>query len=379
MSHLSLKGVCVLDLTRLLPGPYASWVLANLGATVIKIEQPRTGDPLRHLPAFSVDGKSALFDLVNRGKKSMALNLKHAKGRAVLLKLARSADVLLEGFRPGVMKRLGLDYQALKSINPGLVYASLSGYGQTGPYAHRAGHDLNYIALGGLLGITGPQDGPPAVPGVPIADLVGGLWMALGVLAALLERKRTGDGQYLDISMLDGVASLLLIPLADWLTSGHVPQQGKTLLSGRQACYNVYETADGEYVTLAALEQKFWHIFCIAVEREDWLQRQNDVDQPSLIAELADLFHAQPRSHWTALFAEHDCCCEPVLDLDKVFSHPQAVHRALLHEEQLATPLGPRGIVHTPAPQLGEHTLELLTQLGYAMEEVDRLRQSGVI
>jgi len=379
MTHLSLKEVCVLDLTRLLPGPYASLALAGLGATVIKIEQPGTGDPLRHLLATGADGETALFELVNRGKMSMTLNLKDPKGRAILLDLARDADVMLEGFRPGVMKRLGLDYETLYEVNPRLVYASLSGYGQTGPYAARAGHDLNYIGLGGLLNITGGRDGPPPIPGVPIADLVGGLWMTLGVLAALLERKCTGRGQYLDISMLDGVASLLLVPLADWLTSGCVRQRGETLLSGRQACYNVYETSDGQHVTVAALEGKFWSAFCAAVSREDWVERQNDADQAGLIAELAELFRSQPRSYWTELFAQHDCCCEPVLSLDEAFAHPQAVQRGLLHKDQLALPLGGRGAVHTPAPQLGEHTAELLAQLGYAKDEVVDLRESGVI
>ena len=379
MTHLSLKEVCVLDLTRLLPGPYASLVLADLGATVVKIEQPGTGDPLRHLLASGADGNSVLFELVNRGKKSMTLNLKDPKGRAILLGLARDADVMLEGFRPGVTKRLGLDYETLQEVNPRLIYASLSGYGQTGPYASRAGHDLNYVGLGGLLGITGIHDGRPPIPAVPFADLVGGLWMAVGVVAALFERQRTGRGQYLDISMLDGVASLLPVPLAEWLMTGQVPGRSGMHLRGGQACYNVYETSDGQHVTVAALESKFWSAFCAAVGREDWVERQNDADQAGLIAELAELFRSQPRSYWTELFAQHDCCCEPVLSLDEVFAHPQAVHRGLLHEDQLALPLGGRGAAHTAAPQLGEHTAELLAQLGYAMDEVVDLRESGVI
>ena len=379
MTHLSLKEVRVLDLTRLLPGPYASLALADLGATVIKIEQPGKGDPLRHLLTTVADGPSMLFDLVNRGKRSMTLNLKDSKGRAILLDLARDADVMLEGFRPGVVKRLGLEYETLQEINPRLVYASLSGYGQTGPYASRAGHDLNYIGLGGLLDITGNHDGPPPIPGVPIADLVGGLWMVVAVTAALLERKRTGKGQYLDISMLDCVASLMPVPLADWLASGQVPQRGDTLLGGREACYNVYETSDGQHVTVAALERKFWSAFCAAVGREDWTERQNDADQAGLIAELAELFRSHPRSYWTEFFAQHDCCCEPVLSLDEVFAHPQAAHRGLLHEDQLALPLGGRRTARTPAPQLGEHTAELLAQLGYAMDDVADLRDSGVI
>jgi len=379
MLDLSSQSVRVLDLTRLAPGPYASLVLADLGAEVIKIEGPGQGDPLRYLSPPGIDGRNALFDLLNRNKKSMTLNLKAPEGRAILLELIRHADVLLEGFRPGVMKRLGLDYEALVVVNQRLVYASISGYGQTGPYCSRAGHDLNYIALGGLLAVTGTQDDPPVIPGVPVADFVAGLWAVLGVMAALFRREHSGHGEYLDVSMLDSVVALLTVPLADWLTTGRVPQRGRMPLSGKQACYNVYETADGGYMTLAALEPQFWQAFCLALGRQDWVARQNDADQASLIAELAALFRAQPRTHWVEFFGTHDCCCEPMLALDEVFTHPQVVHRGLWYEKQLATPLGRRGVPHVPAPELGEHTAKILAELGYTVADIEHLRQSGVV
>jgi alpha-methylacyl-CoA racemase len=379
MLDLPLQGVRVLDLTRLLPGPFASLALADLGAEIIKIEEPSRGDPLRYLLVSGTDRRNVLFDLLNRNKKSVTLNLKAREGTAILLELARDADVLLEGFRPDVMKRLGLDHAALSTINESLIYMSISGYGQTGPYRSRAGHDLNYLALGGLLAITGTPDGPPAVPGVPMADLVSGLWAALGVIAALLGREHTGRGQYLDLSMLDSVVALLAVPLHGWLATGCVPQRGKMPLSGKQACYNMYETADGEHMALGALEPHFWQAFCMAVERQDWLERQNDVDQASLIAELAALFRTQPRAYWTAFFAAHDCCCEPVLSLDEVFTHAQVVHRGLLRDGRLATPLAPQGVPLVPAPELGEHTAEILAELGYTLEDVEDLQQRGVV
>jgi len=379
MSDLSLQGVRVLDLTRLVPGPYASLALADLGAEVIKVEEPKRGDPLRYLLSPHTDGKNVLFDLLNRNKKSITLNLKSSEGKAILLALARDADVLLEGFRPGVMKRLGLDYEVLCAVNQSLIYASISGYGQTGPYHLRAGHDLNYIALGGLLAVTGRHGGPPVIPGVPIADLVGGLWTAFGVVAALWKRERTGRGRYLDVSMLDGVLALLAVPLAEWWARGCVPEHGAMPLNGGWACYNIYETADGQYMSLAALEPKFWRAFCMAVGREDWIGRQNDVNQASLISEVAALFRTQSQADWVSLFAEYDCCCEPVLAVDQVSSHPQVQHSGLLSGRQLATPLASRNVTHMPAPELGEHTAELLTELGYSSEDIEHLRQQGIV
>jgi crotonobetainyl-CoA:carnitine CoA-transferase CaiB-like acyl-CoA transferase len=378
MSDLPLHAIRILDLSRLLPGPYATLILAELGAEVLKIEEPPQGDPLRYRPIAGPSTHHTLFDLLNRGKKSITLNLKTEEGRAILLALTQRADVLLEGYRPGVMQRLGLAYATLTEVNPGLIYASLSGYGQTGPYRTRAGHDLNYIALGGLLGITGAPDDGPAIPGVPVADLTAALWAALGIMAALCERQRTGHGQYLDISMLDSVTSLLAVPLAAWLGTGRAPQRGQLPLSGQWACYNVYRTADNGYMTLAALEPHFWRAFCLAVGREDWLPRQNDADQAGLSAEIAALFRTQPRAYWEKLFAAHDCACEPVLALDEVFAHPQAQARGLLADGALPLPIGRRAL-HAHAPALGQHTAEILAELGYSAQDTQRLKEQGVV
>jgi len=375
---LALKGVRVLDLTRYLPGPFCSLILAELGAEVIKVE-PLQGDPLRWMPLFGEHASEVFFGLVNRGKKSIALDLKAPQGREAFLRLARTADVLLEGFRPGVMKRLHLDHASLMTVNPNLIYTSLSGYGQTGPYRERAGHDVNYIALAGLLGLTGAQNGALCIPGIPVADLVSALWAALGISAALLERQHSGHGQYLDISILESIASLMVVPVMQWLGTGNLPQRGRMPLSGALACYNTYATADGGYMTLGALEPQFWRAFCLAVGREDWVPRQAEGNQASLIAEVAEMFATQPRAHWTDLFAQYDCCCEPALTLEEAFTHPQAVQRGLLQEGELSLPLGGHQVPHARAPELGEHGAELLAELGYTSEDRESLRQQGVL
>jgi alpha-methylacyl-CoA racemase len=387
----ALRGIRVLDLSRLAPGPFASLVLADLGAEVIKVEEPTYGDWLRY-PTAATEGQGAqgatggetrpntpAFDLLNRNKKSITLNLKAIEGKAILQHLVRGADVLIEGFRAGTMQRLGLDYESLQPINPGLVYASLSGFGQSGLYRRRACHDVNCLALAGLLDLSGPQDGPPAMSGVPWVDMVAGLWTALGIVAALLERQRNGLGQYLDISMLDSVAALVHVPLADWLSTGVPPHRGTTSLSGKLACYNVYETADGKYMTLGALEPQFWEDFCMAVGHEDWVARQRSRDQAGLRGEVAALFRTQPQAYWINLFASRDCCCEPVLALNEAFAHPQAVQRGLLREGWLATPLASPEVEFAAAPQLGEHTAQILAELGYTLEDVQRLRHDGVV
>ena len=293
----ALDGIVVLDLTRLLPGATATLTLVEHGAEVIKIEQPGAGDYSRTMNA-------AVFARTNGGKKSVAIDLKNPAGRDALLALSVAADVLIEGFRPGVMARLGLGYDVLRARNQRLIYASLTGYGQTGPYATLAGHDINYMALGGVLGLC-----LPAIPGVQIADLAGGAMRAVNAtLLALLDRHRTGLGSRLDISMLDGVRSLLTSPLA-----------GDTAtLSGRYACYNVYRTGDGRWLALGALEPKFWQELCRRLDCEALIAWQfTDAKQAEAKARIAEILLGKTAIEWFELLSDSDCCLTPVLTPDE--------------------------------------------------------------
>ncbi|HYP48503.1 MAG TPA: CoA transferase, partial [Thermoleophilaceae bacterium] len=269
----ALDGVRVLDLSRLLPGGFCSLLLADFGAEVLKVEDTGMGDYLRWAAPYyegaDDSAKSALFLSLNRGKRSIRLNLKDEQGREVLLRLVREYDVLLESFRPGVMERLGVGYERLREENPGLVYCAISGYGQTGPYTARSGHDMNYLGLGGLLGLTGEVDGPPVQAAGQIADLGGGALMgAFGILAALRERERSGEGQLVDVSMFDGSLSWLAMVAARYLCEGEPPRRGGLELAGSLLCYRPYACSDG-WVTLGALEPKFWQAWCRGVGRED--------------------------------------------------------------------------------------------------------------
>ncbi len=377
-----LDGLRVLDLSRLLPGPYCSLILADFGAEVIRIEPPDGGDWLRHVPPLE-EGVSVLFRALNRGKKSLALNLKAPEGRAVFLRLVETADVLLEGFRPDVMERLGLGYERLARANPRLIYCALTGYGPEGPYRDRAGHDLNYIGLAGLLDLTGPRDGPPVIPGTQIADLTGALWAAIGILLAVVARQRTGRGQRVDASFLGAALACLPLPVAR--QRGGLPMaRGGSDLTGGVVCYQVYETADGGYLTLAALEPQFWAAFCQAVGREELIGEQYAPavpGQPTYEA-LRALFRSRTRQEWAGMLAETDACCEPVYTLAEALASPPVEALEMLTDIGLLPPVrlsaGPSP-APVPAPALGQHTLPLLTGLGYTPAEIAALREKGVI
>jgi crotonobetainyl-CoA:carnitine CoA-transferase CaiB-like acyl-CoA transferase len=322
-----LEGITVLDLTRLLPGAVATSYMAAQGAEVIKIEQPGEGDYARRM-------NPVLFARTNAGKKSVLLDLKGDRGPEVLLKLASKADVLIEGFRPGVMARLGLDYDHVSTVNARLIYLSLSGYGQSGPYSRLAGHDINYIALGGLLGLN-----LPVIPGVQIADLVGGsMQTIIGVLMALVERNQTGRGRYVDVSMLDGVRSLMVIPLAGSRVE---------TLTGRYACYNIYPCRDGRWIAVGALEPKFWATLCRRLGCEDLIPLQFDDERRTEVkARLAGIFETNDAQSWFESLRDSDCCVTPVRSVNEI------------SREMMAAP------PELAAPELGEHTTEILRRIG---------------
>ena len=326
-----LRGTRVLDLSQYLPGPYAAQILADLGAEVVKLEPP-AGDPMRVLGPFDGDGISAFYKLINAGKRAVRLDLKSADGRAGFESLVGAADVLIESFRPGALARLGLGPEALKALNPRLVHCTLSGYGRTGPYAEKAGHDITYMALGGGLATSGPA-ARPALAHPPTADYASGQQAALATVAALLRRARSGQGAFLDLSIMESVLAWQALTLTGARRPGWVPTRGQALLNGGAACYRIYETADGRFVALGALEAKFWADFCQAVGREDWIARQNDpLPQGDLIREVSDLFASEPLAHWDGLLADVDCCFQTVLEPGEVPAHPQVTARGLLHE-----------------------------------------------
>jgi crotonobetainyl-CoA:carnitine CoA-transferase CaiB-like acyl-CoA transferase len=391
----AFAGLRFLDLSRLLPGPYCSLLFGDLGAEVIKVEEPGRGDYARRTPPFwGQSDIGAYFLLLNRNKKSVSIDLKADAGKAVFRRLARTADVLLESFRPGVMERLGLGWEALRAENPRLVYCALSGYGQDGPYRNLVGHDVNYMGYAGALSVTGPRDGPPLTPGVQVADLGGGALMAaFAIAAALHHRQASGQGQLVDVSMTDGVVSWLIPHLAAFFATGRVPERGRERLNGGWPCYGVYETADGGHVTLGALEPQFWANFCRLVERDDLraLQHAEGPERDRVATELRHLFRTRTRAAWVTLLHEADVCAGPVLELDEVVRDPQLAQRGLFTEvahpklgtvRQVAFPVrmsATPGRVETPPPELGEHTDEVLHGLGYDAAAIAALRRDGVI
>jgi len=391
MPH-ALAGIRVLDLSRMLPGPFATMMLGDLGAEVIKVEEPRTGDPTRHSPPL-IAKTSAAFLHLNRNKKSIALDLKQPAARDIFLKLAATADCIIEQFRPGVVDRLGIGYETVREINSRVVYCALTGFGQTGPHAGRSGHDMNYLALAGVLGLTTDERGKPVIPGVQVADLAGGMIAAYGILAALMARERTGRGQYVDVSMYDVMMAMLAIPASHHFAGKTTEVGGKYALSGAYPFYNVYETSDGKFMTLGALEPKFWANFCQRVGRADLIARQFDDGQQreNLFAEVRAIFKAKTLGEWIDVMREADCCCEPVLSLTEAFAHAQATAREMALD--MATPSGEASkqlgfaykLSDTPpqveqaAPALGEHTDDVLAALGISADERQRLGEAGII
>jgi len=366
-----LQGLRVLDFSRYLPGPYLTRILYDFGADVIKIEDP-SGDPLRYIPPV-VDGQGAAFSALNWGKRSLCIDLKQKSARLLLLEMTKQVDILVESFRPGVMKKLGLDYDLLKTINPRLIFCSLSGYGQTSNKNKDAGHDLNYLAQSGLLALMGPANDVPQTPGVQIADVTGSLWGVIQVLLALLNRQNVGVGQALDISLTHAAMSYLALELARRLNSA--PEgRGHGLLTGGLPAYRVYETQDGFYFALAALEPKFFINFCERAQCQHLVPHglsSGDVGQKTM-RELEELFLSKSKDEWLNLLEGFDCCCELVIE-------PETAAQKLIHEKNDTQPFilwalqafGQKQDIKG-VPQLGEHTHQVLRELQIQNELVDQ-------
>jgi alpha-methylacyl-CoA racemase len=384
-----LSGIRILDLTRLLPGPVCTLHLADLGADVIKIEDTGAGDYARTLGVEP--GKIApVFAAINRNKRGMRLDLKQRQGVEVFMKLAGGADAVVEGFRPGVVDRLGIGFVACNAVNPRIVYCAISGYGQTGPYRDVAGHDVNYCGYAGLVDQIGVSHAEPAIPNLQIADILGGAVVpAMGILAALLDAQRSGKGRYVDVAMTEGVLVHNLQALAAVASTGKVHPRGEDFLSGREPCYSVYRTADGRHMAVGALEWKFWERVCDVLGRPDlkechWEKRTRDAKWGK--EQTAAIFASKPQAHWTEKFSGVDCCVTPVLALQESFADPQIVARDMVSRAggtlQFAPPLKMSEYefaVERPAPAAGEHTDEILRDAGYASADISRLRAAGVI
>ena len=403
---LPLEGVRVLDLSRLLPGGFCSLLLADFGADVLKVEDTGMGDYIRWSPPYyegvHESARSALFLSLNRNKRSIRLDLKQERGREVLLRLVRDHDVVLESFRPGVLERLGVGYERMREENPGIVYCAISGYGQDSPKREASGHDTNYLGLVGLLGLTGEAGGEPVQAAGQIADIGGGALMAaFGIMAALRERDGggagsadagSGTGQVVDVSMADGSLSWLAMVAAAYFADGTVPRRGDLPLAGALICYRPYECADG-WVTLGALEPKFWQAFCRGVGREDLIERQFERPGTEAHAHVVEIFKGRTRAQWEQFAAAHDCCLEPVLELDEALSSQLVRAREMVVEisqpgaeravRQLGLPVKlsrtPGEHARLPGPKLGEHTEQVLAAAGYSEAQIAELLDSGAV
>ncbi|GBC60239.1 carnitine dehydratase [Desulfonema ishimotonii] len=377
----ALSGVRVLDLSRLLPGPYCSMILADHGAEVIAIEGRR----------FRDDG--FFVTTVNRNKKHMSLNLKTDEGREIFFRLVEEADVLIEGFRPGIVRKLGVDYGTVRKISPEIIYCSITGYGQTGAARDRAGHDVNYLGYSGVLDLIGEPDRPPSIPGVQIADIAaGGMNAAIGILLALLARDKTGKGQYIDISMTDGMAGLLPVALFLYQRTGKIPGRADGLLSHRYACYNTYETADGRHLSVGALENRFWKRLCEHMKAPEYIPLQYDEGRRREILDfMRRAFRQKTLAEWDAQLSDLDVCYGPVRNLAEVLQDPLLREREMVVEipgkngdraTVLGVPVklsGTPGAVRTPPVEFGESTATLLRRLGYTGEKIKLLSAKGVI
>ncbi len=390
---LPLEGMQVLDLSQMLPGGLCTQILADLGAEVIKIENPRGGDGFRSVPPL-IGANGSFFHILNRNKKSITLNIKKPEGREIFLRMAARADVIIENARPGAMKKLCLAYEDIQSLNPKMIYCSLTGFGQTGPYCERPAHDINILAISGILDLLGEKGRPPIVPAIMISGAGGGgINAALGIMSALLRRERTGKGQYLDVSILDGLSPFLALMMSEYLARKEAPVRGESRLGGGHACYNIYETIDGKFLAIGCLEKKFWEELCRCLKREDLIE---DLMAPlprqtEIIQELKVIFLQKTRDEWMMLLGQYDICFSPVNSLAKAMEDPQIRHRGLWFQTihpadgdipQQAFPIKfsqDQPELRIPPPLLGEHTQVILKTMGYDESTIENLRTNGVV
>lgn len=377
---LPLDHLRMLDLSRQLPGPFCSTLLADLGADVLVIAAPN--DPM-----------GVGVPMLARNKRHMTLNLKSEEGRDIFRQLAGKADVLLEGYRPGVTARLGIDYDSVKDLNSRLIYCSISGYGQDGPYRDRVGHDVNYLGYAGVLDVVGEAGGPPVIPGVQIADIGGGALMAaVGILTAVVARERTGRGQLVDVAMLDGSVAWNVVHMLLFLISGNTPGRGESRLTGHHPCYAIYETRDRRYLTIGALEPHFWGNLCRHFGRDDFIDNQFTEGplREEMFAFFRDAFRRKTRAEWLEELGDEDICIGPVNSVEEAMGDPQVRHREMVID--METPNGPSKTVgmpiklsHTPASLrtspagFGEHTNAVLGELGFNGSDIEGLRTRGIV
>ncbi|MHA6258399.1 CaiB/BaiF CoA transferase family protein [Sporosarcina sp. CAU 1771] len=375
---LPLENIRVLDLSRLLPGPYCTSTLADFGADVIKVEEPKMGDYARWEDPVIADTGGAMFYSLNRNKRSVSIDLKSEHGKNMFLELVKTADVLVESFRPGVMDRLGVGYEKLQEINKGLIYCAITGFGQTGPYSQLPGHDMNYLSYAGVMELQGEKNGKPAMSSTQIADLAGGAQMATsGILLALLERNKSGEGQFVDISMMDGSLSLMQTLLPQYLVTGELPKRGETRLAGGVASYEVYETKDQRYLSVGSLEMKFWKEFCQVIGKESLIESLEapQAEQDKMKVEIQDVIKEKTLEEWVAIFEGVDTCVAPVLNFEEMIKDPQVLDREMIIDvdysgsgtlKQIGIPIKlskTPGSIRTAPPKLGEHNDEVFRNL----------------
>jgi len=391
---MALEGIKVLDMSRLAPGPHCSMLLSDFGADVTLVEAVPGASA--KLSGMSRGGeaaeRAAAYNALGRGKKSITLNLKDEAAREIFYRLVKDADVVMEGFRPGVVKRLGVDYETLAKINPRIICCSISGFGQTGPYSNLVGHDINYISIGGALGVIGRPGTPPAIPVNVVADFAGGgLTAAFAICMAIIARERTGRGQDIDIGMSDGVLSLMTSAFSGFFSNGRPIRPGESMLNGAMPWYNTYQCSDGRWFSIGSIEPHFFEALCRVIGTEEFLGRQHDASaHPEMQAKWTAIFKTKTADEWMEIMSKFDICATPVLEMENVVTNPHNLARGMVVEvdspvgkvKQIG--IGPKlsdtpGRVRGTAPLVGQHTDEVLKGIGYDEKTIASLRGAGTI